>query len=93
MASWEYENNSSKLSLAGWGEGSNSQYLYQVNLEWIEQAVCEQELNPGFIPEDMICAGPASSGRDTCHVSLVSLSLSLSLSLSVSLSFSGRYLF
>ena len=72
----EYEKffHSSRLSVAGWGEGSRSQYLYQVYLEWLEQAVCEQELNPGFIPEDMICAGLVHSGRDTCHVSSISQS-------------------
>ena len=66
-----------KSSFAGWGVGSNSRYLYQVYLEWIEQAVCEQELNPGFIPEDMICAGSASGGRDTCHVSSIFLCVSV----------------
>ena len=61
----------------GWGKSENhgnglgTKYLNQVYLEWVEQAVCEEDMGSRFIPEEMICAGDVQhGGRDTCQVSL-----------------------
>ena len=57
------------IVFTGWGTGSNSDHLYQVHLEWVEQVVCQEILGSAFVPEDMVCAGPINGGRSTCHVS------------------------
>ena len=68
-------------SFTGWGEGSNSKHLYQTHLEWMSPDVCKKDISPGFLPEDMICAGHIEhdDNRGTCHVGILAINRVLKL--------------
>ena len=54
----------------GWGEGSESDNLYQVHLQLVNQSICNHFLQLFFDEDSMICAGDAETGvRSTCEVS------------------------
>ena len=53
----------------GWGEGSESDNLYQVHLQLVNQSICNHFLQPFFDEDLMISAGDAETGvRSTCRV-------------------------
>ena len=60
------------LTFLGWGDGSNSDNLYQVLVEVVRQEECSEFYDPYFDPETMICAGDLENGdRGVCSVSVV----------------------
>ena len=63
------------ISCPGWGDGSGSPNLYQVQMEILDQSVCENlyfssnEWDPLFDRYLMICAGDlVNGGRGVCSV-------------------------
>jgi trypsin len=64
------EERSLRLQVAGWGAtfegGDVASTLQKVTIPLIATRVCERAY-PGEITDSMICAGPASGGKDSCQ--------------------------